>query len=385
MSTRRVGGTRDALLIFADVIESSRFSTVLDYKAYAKRLLGFQEAFKRLGSTYFPKSEDKTRTYTRVAARGDEGTVFVVDPDLNPTELVFRAIEFLYHLKGQLRYATKAMGDSGGAPSRIGVGAGVHFGTVAYITELVGIHSVISGIEGFSINFAKRVESSSRDGEHSHVMLSNDAFRLVENEPAVFVPITSEMKGILKKVQVYEVRSGLFYGLKLDNSDPSDIKLIEQAGQLASSPANIDEPWLKSLVLSVLDVLLRDSPIQTRRSEYREKQLKLAWYSPTEDDPVLLYLRARHFSETHKYTQQVRYLREIVQRHPEFVYARKRMVEACWQIAKNEPERAELVFARDVAAEFLERFDYLLKPEEKKQYQQLVDEVAAQAQGAEGQ
>lgn len=385
MGTKRVGGTRNALLIFADVVESSRFSAVLDYEAYAKRLLGFQEAFKRLGSTYFPKSEDETRTYTRVTARGDEGTVFVVDPNLNPTQLVFRAIEFLYHLKGQLKFATKTMGDSSEAPSRIAVGAGVHFGKVAYITKLEQGHSVISDIEGFSINFAKRVESSSRDGEHSHVMLSNDAFRLVKNEPAVFVPITTEMKGILKKVQVYEVRSGLFYGLKLDNSDPSDIKLIEQADELASNPANIDKPWVKSLVLSVLDVLLGDSPIQRRRSEYKEKQLKLAWYSPTEDDPVLLYLRARHFSETNKYTQQVRYLREIVQRYPEFVYARKRMVEACWQIAKNEPERAELVFARDVAAEFLERFDYLLKPEEKEQYQQLVDEVAAQTQGAEGQ
>ncbi len=378
MGKKRVTGAQEALLLFADVIDSSRFSAVLDYEAYARRLVSFQEKFERLGKRYFPDPKDKTKSYTQVDARGDEGTVFVIDTDLKPTQLVFRAIEFLYHLKGQLKFSTKTMGDNGEAPSQIEVGAGVHFGKVAYTTEIRENHSVISGIEGFSINFAKRVESSSRDGKHSHVMLSEKAFRFAENEPAIFIPVTTEMKGIHKNVEVYEVRSGLFDNLMLDGStDPSDAKLMEQANDLASNPVTIDEPWVKSLVLSVLDVLLKKSPIPTRRSEYKEKQLKLAWHSPTEDDPILLYLRARHFSEAKKYTQQLRYLQKIAQTHPQFMHARKKMVEACWQIAKNKPERAELVFARDVAIEFLERFEYLLTPEEKKQYNQFVKEAAS--------
>ena len=384
MGERRVGGTWDALLLFADVIESSKFSAVLDYEAYAQRLLEFQQTFERLGKRYFPKLKDETSSYNQVVARGDEGTVFFAGPDLNPTELVFRAIEFLYHLKGQLKCGVQANRD-GSAPSRIEVGAGVHFGKVAYTIELQGDHSIVPAIEGFSINFAKRVESSSRDGKYSHVMLSNEAFRFVEREPVLFVPITTEMKGIHKEVKVYEVFSGLFVGLELDESDPSDEELIAQVDRLAIAPAKIDEPWMKSLVLSLLDVLLRNSPIPARRSECRQKQLNLAWHSPTEDDPVLLYLRARYFCEAKKYTQQVRYLRQIIQNHPEFVYARKRMVEACWQIAKNSPERAELVFARDVAAEFLEHFDSLLTPEEKQAYQQLVDEATGETYEAEEQ
>jgi len=375
MGKKQVTGSREALLVFADVIESSKFSAVLSYEAYAERLLSFQEKFEQLGKRYFPEPDDKTERYTQVSARGDEGTVFVIDADLEPTQLVFRAIEFLYHLKGQLKFPTKKIEDSGEAPSRIGVGAGVHFGKVAYTTELRGGHSVISGIEGFSINFAKRLESSSRDGNHSHVMLSKEALRFVEDELAIFIPVTTEMKGIHKSVEVYEVRSGLFDSLMLDSTCPSDVKLTDQATELASNPSTIDEPWVKSLVLSVLEALLKRSLIQTRRSEYREKQVKLAWHSPTEDDPILLYLRARHFSETNKYTQQLRYLQKIVQTYPELVHARKKMVEACWQIAKNKPERAELVFARDVATEFLERFDYLLTPKEKDRYNEFVKEA----------
>ena len=383
MGTKQVGGTRNALLVFADVIESSRFSAVLDYQKYAERLLDFQTAFEKLGRRYFPEPEDKTAAYTPIAVRGDEGTVFVVDPDSDPVELVFRAIDFLYHLKGHLKSAVESTENSGGAPSRIGVGAGIHYGAVAYITEVREAHSVISGIEGFSINVAKRVESSSREGKYSHVMLSKEAFRLVESQPLIFFPVVTEMKGVHKNVEVYEVRSGLFSGLKLESSDPLDEKLISQAERLAKNPADIDEPWVKSFVLSLLDVLLRDAQAEPRRLEYRQSQLKLAWDNPTEDDPILLYLRARHFSESKEYTQQVRYLREIIQRHPEFVYARKRMIEACWEIAKNEPERAELVFARDMAAEFLDHFDYLLAPEEKEAYQRLVKEATAKTQDAQ--
>ncbi len=216
-------------------------------------------------------------------------------------------------------------------------------------------------------------------------MLSKEALRLVESQPLIFFPAVAEMKGILKNVQVYEVRSGLFSGLTLDSGDPLDQKLISQANELANNPAEIDESWVKSLVLSILDVLLQLSPAQPRRQEYREAQLKLAWDSPTEDDPILLYLRARDFFGSKKYTQQVRYLRQIIQRNPEFVYARKRMIEACWEIAKGTPERAELVFARDVAVEFLQHFDYLLSQEEKEAYQRLVKEATAKTEDVDPQ
>ena len=377
MEQPQVSGSRDALLVFADVIESSKFSAVLDYETYAKRLVKFQELFRTLGRLYFPKPRDPTQDYVDVTVRGDEGTVFALQGDETPGELVFRAIEFLFHLKACLRYDTEGGEDQAKSPVRFGLGGGVHFGRVAYMTKIKDQHSVVSGIEGFEINFAKRVESSSRIGKYSQVMLSREAFRLVEGEPAVFSRVLAPMRGVAEETEVYEVQAGLFSGLKLRKDDEKDERLIRRVGELCDTPGEIDEPWVKSAIVSVLDVLLARSPVPARQAEYRDRQLRLAWHSSIEDDPILLYLRARDFGEKKEFTQQLRYLRALAEAHPEFAHVRKRMVEACWKIARSNPERSELVFARDMAKEMLEHFPGLLSRRDKKEFRKVIERTKA--------
>jgi len=104
MKTPKVASTTvDALLVFADIIDSSKFSSVLGYVEYAKRLTEYRQLFIDLGERYFPLPIDKTLNFSKVDARGDEGTVFcIARGKKEKRELIFRAIEFLYHLKGQL-------------------------------------------------------------------------------------------------------------------------------------------------------------------------------------------------------------------------------------------------------------------------------------------
>jgi hypothetical protein len=368
----QVRSTISALILFADIVDSSKYSAVLGYMEYARRLLKFQKLFQTLGRKYFPLPEDRTREYCQVDARGDEGVMFFAQTTGDFAEPVFRAIEFLFHLKGLLRFGGEDDDDSTAAPRRIGLGAGIHVGRVAFATAQEDNRSVIARLEGFSINYAKRVESCSRAGKYSRVFLSSEAARLLEDKPVLFSSITVPMKGIEEHTDVHEVQSGLFSGLKLEPDDPEDNRLVDQIGRLAVRPSEIEEPWVKSLIVSGLDCLLRGSLVGQTRAQHRDTQLKLAWQSAIEDDPILLYLRAREQEEKGNYTRQLQYLQRIVEEHPHFVHARKRMIRACWAIARGKAERSELVFARDMAQEFLERFPHFLSEQEKKECRALL-------------
>lgn len=374
-----IGGTFDALLIFADIIDSSQYSAVLGYEQYAKRLLYFQEIFIKLGKKYFPEPKDKTQEYCDVKARGDEGTVFVAPlvGEENSSELIFRAIEFLYHLKGLLRFGFKENWDEASSPRKIGVGAGIHIGKVAFATQIENNRSIIHHLEGFSINYAKRVESCSRIGKYSKIFLSKKAAKKLEDKPVTCAYTLSTMKGIGGNIEVYEVQSGLFSGIKIDLDDEYDSRLSEKIKDLADYPNKIEEEWMKALAMSVLDYLLSKTYVAPRRAEYRQKQLNLAWFSAIEDDPILLYMRAKEYEEKGEYTQQVRYLKQIFDDYPDFVHARKSLIRACWSVISNEKDNNEIVFVRDLAKEYLEKFPHLLRLEEEKNFKELLIHITS--------
>jgi hypothetical protein len=376
MGTPRVSGDSDALLVFADIIDSSKFSSVLGIREYGKRLLEFQQLFKSLGERYFPPLADRTQGFCQVDARGDEGIIFALTRDTKQKrEFIFRAIEFLYHLKGLLYLglgeATNQRSES--APVRMGLGAGIHCGRVAFSTELQGNRLEIVQIDGFAINKAKRVESASRQGRFSRILLSMEAARLLEGEPLLLSHIRAPMKGIDEHADLYEVKAGLFSGINLMADTKMDQSLIDKAREFAKYPGSIDEVWIKSLVISILEVMLQRAMVQMHKTGYYSHQLDIAWSSTIEDDPILLYLRAKDCQTRGKYTQQIRYLKQILEKHPDFVFAKKRMVEACWKITEESKETAEMVYARDIAEEFLSKFSQFLSNEEKERFAEIIN------------
>lgn len=379
MAEPQVSDVSHAVLVFADIVDSSKFSAVLGFKEYAKRLIRFQHLFRSLGDQYFPQPTNKSIGYCKVDSRGDEGTIFCIESRIpERAALVFRAVEFLYHLKARLYFVMEDQKDEKGrskAPIRMGIGAGIHVGPVAMATELRNNRKEIVQIDGFSINKAKRVESASRNGVFSKIVLSKEASRLLEGEPILLSNIVASMKGIEENADLYEVQSGLFNKLLLNPSNPSDEYLFEQVKKLAKDPDLIDEPWLKAFIISALDVKMSRTMGSQHRAHYQRLQLDLAWRSTIEDDPILLYLRARYYQEQKKYTQQIRYLQHILKNHPNFVFSKKRLVSACWEIAQQDKERSEKVFARDVAEEFINKFSQYLTEEEMDTFKKIIEET----------
>jgi len=377
MPLRQAGDrTEEALIVFADIIDSSKYSAVLGYEQYAQRLLGFQQTFTDLGHRYFPRVEDKTVQFCRVDARGDEGIIFLLCPQgaqqAQKATHILRAIEFLYHLKARLRFG----GDTSGsetAPRRFDVGAGIHWGKVVFILTEEDHHSVIGGIEGFDINYAKRVESCSREGRHSRILLSTEAARYIELEPIVLTSFRTAMKGISDDVELHEVQAGLLDHMELRSEDEGDQLLIDQAERLCSNPMGMESSWEKALVVSVLERICKSAPVPADKAKRRRMQYDLAWHSVKEDDPILLYLRSRDCRESGQRTRELRYLRSILRAHPHFVHARLLMVKACWALAQGKAEREEKLFARDTAKEFLDHHRSLLNDEQKADFRRLLD------------
>jgi len=188
------------------------------------------------------------------------------------------------------------------------------------------------------------------------------------------------MRGIEENADLFEVQSGFFGSIELSEDDHDDKILIDKVLKLAEHPCKIDEPWLKSLIVSVLDILLEKTFSAEDKSKYRKLQYNLIWNSTIEDDPILLFLRAKDYREQKKYTHQIRYLKQIIEKHPEFVYAKKDMVRACWKIAGQDKERSERVFARDVADEFLQKFDIYLSSNEKIEFQKILSATTSEKQ-----
>lgn len=366
-----VSSVANALMVFVDIVDSSRHSYFLGYKEYAKKLLEFQELFERIGKMYFAETNNRAEEFTRVRARGDEGHIFYISLNENKADLVYLALEFVFELKGRL-FLTKLSSGTKDTPAYIGLGAGIHFGPVACITRIESGRSFIDEVEGFSINYAKRVESCSRIGNYSHVFLSKEAAILLEGEPIIFSKKVTQMKGIEEHAEVYEIQAGLFHNIPYEINGEEDEKLICEVCHLAENPTNIREPWLKSFVVSVLDSLLIKTPDPTLKQKYNDRLEKLAWHSAKENDPILLFIRARDYQRKKEYTAQIRYLKRIIENYPEFIHARKKLVEACWTVIKSKSQRAEKVYAKDVAKEFLEKFPDYLTDQEKTKFRGIV-------------
>jgi class 3 adenylate cyclase len=361
--------TEPSLLLFADIVNSSRHSSVLGPIQYAKDLLRFRSEFESLAKDHFREPTDKRIDFLKIESRGDEGIIFSIDKSSAPEDLIYKALQFTFELKGRLEILS---GESSLKPPHpMKVGVGIHWGEVALITKPVydsttnRSSSLIEDISGYAINYAKRVESCSRIGNLSNIFISKEAAFYLDGFPVVLEEHTTEMKGINDHETVYEVRSAYF--AKLPNNPyfkDNDI-FIHKMTHFISEYSMIREPWQKGLMISILDTCYGSTPPGPSRSILQEKRSDLAWKNTAEDDPIILFLRAKQCEDECKFTQSIRYLKDLTNKYPQFIHAKLTMMRVCWALAEIPGENLDKLYARDVADEFLHRFPYYLTPKMK--------------------
>lgn len=377
----------DALLIFTDIVDSSVYSSILGLKEYARQVLQFQRLFEQLANLYFPDQpyfKEPVDSWRRISSRGDEGLVFIVDRREKAQDLVYKGVKFAFELKARLKLLNELKSKQEKAPKEMRIAVGIHYGQVVPITKLQkkdGVtRSYIDKIIGYSINYAKRVEASSRVGKFSRVFLSKEVANLLAGSPIVLYKYIASLKGIQENEEVFEVQSALLPGIPVPSFEESDVldneKFLEYYTEKDNEKEFIREAWLKSFVISVLDTLKGQARSNNLKKKYHDKIEKLAWANPIEDDPILLFIRARECQYDKKFSRAAAIFKTIVEKFPDFLDARIKLVEACYDIIKSKDKvSAEIIFVRDTAEEFLEKYDSILSLDEQKKFAGILEKV----------
>lgn len=347
--------THNALILFVDVIDSCQYSAYLGTDEYARQILSFQEHFINVSESFFPKIEGLKGDFFQSETRGDEGSIILADTRRKPSELIYDAVQLSFELKGLLEISNSLT--NGFKPMRVGVG--IHFGPISIVS------APDKKVIGYSINIGKRIESLSRVGRYSNIFLSRDAHRLLDTDPILFAKHTADLRGLQSNETVYEVISAYFDDIP--RCEEAELKSSELIGYYTKNFANCDflkNPWQKSLVASLLLSLAKKHKSPAARSTYVSKAYNFCWRDPIEDDPILQYLRALERTEANCLTKAATILKGLVTAYPDFVNARLKLAKVCWALSQTSPISEEIIFARDIADEFLNRYPHVLSDEE---------------------
>jgi len=378
---------QNALLVFVDIVDSSVHSSIVGTTHFAGKVLRFQELFEDLGSLYFkdrPYLKERVDSFCEIMSRGDEGLVFLVDPKQKAPDLAYKAVKFALELKARFKMINRAEADL--PPHEMKVAAGIRYGQVSFVTKPTkkeGLErNLIEKIIGYSINYAKRVETSSRIGKFSQVFLSSDAAKLLAGSPIVMQRHRASLRGIQSDEEVYEVRSAFLEDIPMladkGTKENKASRFLAYLLENYNKPEWLGEPWARSFLLSAFDSAYCGSSDATLKEQYHKRRSWLAWQKFNEDDPILLYYRAVDCEQEGKYSRAVSYLRKILEDVPHFIFARTKLVEACYEIIESEESvSADFVFVRDTAEELLEKYQHMLLQREKDTLGRILQQIGS--------
>lgn len=197
--------------MFVDIIGASEVSNNLGPKSYANFVGLFQELFDKSCAKYvdlyLKAHKDKAIKYS---ARGDEGIfmAYVHESEESTSSMIDVAIHIALDLKRRwtICYWNKEQRINNGILP-IDIAVGIHIGMV-YLREN---NSGEIQPEGYAINLAKRVESNSRRGFYTRILVSEAAHGALNYLPDERIYIFDEprpidAKGFSREVRAFEIK-----------------------------------------------------------------------------------------------------------------------------------------------------------------------------------
>lgn len=206
---------RDTVVMFADIMGASEVSNHKTPKDYAAFVEEFQKLFRSVCAEFVEVWHKDHKNSIQYGARGDEGLLMMYRAEA-PYELgidIDTAIQIALELKRRWlgsKENSKRVLEAGLLPVDLGIG--IHVGRT-YLQTGRGYEGNPGGarLEGYTINLAKRVESHSRSGTFSHIVLSEAAHGLLNylaDERTVLFdsPHAVSLKGISRDIRIHEIK-----------------------------------------------------------------------------------------------------------------------------------------------------------------------------------
>lgn len=194
---------RDAIILFADMMNSVSISNALKVQDYGSLIQKYQDCLDKTASNMGFKDNGIDMT---CSATGDQFLLFYHPKKTITSEDCLKIIMLAIKLKLSWLVETDNLERLKNDLHPFDIGIGLHFGRVAYLKDKV--HENFK-IEGYAINYAKRVESFSRYGNYSNLMVSEDFYNKIKDNYLFWEkhkPPIDSMKGISGLQYLYELK-----------------------------------------------------------------------------------------------------------------------------------------------------------------------------------
>jgi len=366
---------KNAVIIFTDIIDSSRYSAILGIEQYAENIITFQNTFDKVSKEYFCETKYLEGAYFCYKSQGDEGAIFIIPDETthDPSEIIYLAVHYAFQLKAGL--SISFLGDT--SMKKMQIATGIHFGKVATVKNNKVMEvppEKIDNIEGYTINYAKRIESSARFGKYSRVFLSKSASSFLSYKPVVLERHEVDLKGISQLEDVFEVRSAFCKDLKIDIFKEKE--LFSETFISGIGLDLLEEPWLKSYVISVLESIRKKQTNPAIEKKYYQKISDFIWKDHAENDPIVLFVRALHCGNDDKHTRKVSILKEIIDKFPSFVFAKRQLIKAISDVSAHSNLSSEFVYAREISSELLEKYPQAVGGDEERiEFEKIIERL----------
>ncbi|MBI1745769.1 MAG: tetratricopeptide repeat protein [Acidobacteria bacterium] len=238
----------DAVVLFADVMDSATISDIFHARDYDQKFLSeFQSVAAETITQNVSMAEDEH--FVDCSIRGDEACLIMSAGDLKTDIRVALTVAARIKAAFLARPVNRERLENG--RNFFDIGIGIHTGRVTLglrhnplPPEFEKPKATIKP-EGYTINLAKRVETLSREGSFSHITVSGDAKILTEEadlQMAFHNMGQVVCKGILHRSPVYEVKSPIH----LEESWPARIVQTDEelSAFLAAVRVNRTSLWL---------------------------------------------------------------------------------------------------------------------------------------------
>jgi len=234
---------RIATILFADIRNSAQISNVLNLHRYDGFISQFQGAMRRvldehLAEHYSPEEREEID----YGVRGDEACLIIYRA--RTPEDAERDVENAFHIAQHMKrdwLFTKFNRERLLEGKMIeDIGVGINMGEVV-VSEHPGRPGERSP-EGWAINFAKKVEGTSREAPYSKIMVSQSVHHIAK-KPSMGVSFAERQiilfSGIDRRLPVYEVKCFDLGGEQPESMTPEERRVMERA--LRNNPYDL---WL---------------------------------------------------------------------------------------------------------------------------------------------
>lgn len=353
-------------VIFVDLIESSLFSKILSVEEYANIVELFQDIAKKIyenfRSTNIVNSEKYYMPET-ISPRGDEAVIYFstnTSTERNPHD-----IELAVKLALQIKFEWKKELISKGYESKrhIDLAIGINRGQVA---AKMNEDMRIVKVEGYEINYAKRVESYSRIGKYTNIFLSEKSRKVLKNVNIIFEKYEDcSLKGIEEKINLYEVNEFIFDELPyvLNENLQESIEII-----IKTQFPTMNKAWLEQYIISILYSELSKKYLDY----YKKKILRLINDSRYQNRILYKFLKAYFLDDT-LLLLKLKYYQEIVKENSSFIAARKEIIRLYEKLSekmiKLEPIALQVKNYIDEMYNFNKE---LIEPDEREMYDRIL-------------